>query len=92
MASTSNVLQKQHKVLTTAKDMMHNLHDLSGKPSRSARISTMKKLMNTKMEADTSVRDHVLKMISYINELETLGAEIDAILSSLLIHLFLTFI
>lgn len=36
-----------------------------------------KKLMNTEMVADTPVRDHVLKIISYINELEILGAEVD---------------
>ena len=41
------------------------------------------------MEEGTLIRDHVLKMISYIHELESLGAEvdggtkIDAIMSSL---------
>ena len=37
----------------------------------------MKTLLNTKMAEGTSVRDHVLKMIAYLNELEILGAEID---------------
>ena len=33
--------------------------------------------MNTKMVEGTHVRDHVLKMIGLLNELEVLGAEID---------------
>ena len=47
------------------------------------------KLMSTKMVEGTPVREHVLKMISFINELDLLGAEmdaetkVDAILSSL---------
>ena len=34
--------------------------------------------MNAKMLEGTLVREHVLKMISFLNELETLGANIDA--------------
>ena len=37
----------------------------------------MKALLNTKMVEGTPVRDHVLKMISHLNELEILGAETD---------------
>ncbi|KAH0632426.1 hypothetical protein KY290_038211 [Solanum tuberosum] len=37
----------------------------------------MRTLMNTKMVEGTPVRDHVLKMIGLLNELEVLGAEID---------------
>ena len=37
----------------------------------------MKALLNTKMAEGTPVQDHVLKMISHLNELEILGAEID---------------
>ena len=37
----------------------------------------MKALLNTKMAEGTLVRDHVLKMIGHLNELEILGAEID---------------
>ena len=37
----------------------------------------MKALFNTKMAEGTPVRDHVLKMIAHLNELEILGAEID---------------
>ena len=39
----------------------------------------MQKVMNEKMLEGTPVREHVLKMISFLNELETLGANIDAL-------------
>ena len=37
----------------------------------------MKVLLNIKMAEGTPVRDHVLKMITHLNELEILGAEIN---------------
>ena len=37
----------------------------------------MKTLMNSKMSEGSSVRDHCLKIISYLNELEILGATVD---------------
>ncbi|KAL8088515.1 hypothetical protein AgCh_038337 [Apium graveolens] len=37
----------------------------------------MKALMNTQMAEGTPVRDHVLKMMSHLNEIEILGAELD---------------
>ena len=83
MASMTNVLQKQ------CQDMMLHLKEMFGEQSRSAWQTTMKNLMSTKMVEGTPVREHVLKMISFINELDMLGAKInsetqaDAILASL---------
>ena len=37
----------------------------------------MKALLNTKMAEESQVQKHVLKMISHLNELEVLGAEVD---------------
>ena len=37
----------------------------------------MRALLTTKMAEGTPVRDHILQMISHLNELEILGAEID---------------
>ena len=48
-----------------------------GDQNRAGRQVTMKTLLNTKMAEGTPVRDHVLKMIAHLNELEILGAEID---------------
>ncbi|KAH0749067.1 hypothetical protein KY290_028299 [Solanum tuberosum] len=48
-----------------------------GDQGRSAKQTTMRNLMNTKMVEGTPVRGHVMKMIGLLNELEVLGAEID---------------
>ena len=63
--------------MPTAYDMMMNLKEMFGDQTRSVRQKAMKDLMNTTMAETTLVRDHVLKMIGILNELEILGAEID---------------
>jgi|UniRef100_A0A2N9H2W8 hypothetical protein len=78
LASMTNVLQKQCQGLVTTKDMMFHLKEMFGEQSRSARQTAMKKLMSTKMVEGTPVREHILKMISFINELDMLGVEMDA--------------
>ena len=61
-----------------------------GKQAFSARQDTMRLILNTKMAQGTPVREHCLKMISYLNTLEVLGTDIngesqvDMILQSLL--------
>ena len=56
---------------------MFNLKEMFGEQSRAARQVAMKALLNTKMAEETPVQDHVMKMISHLNELEVLGAEVD---------------
>ena len=63
--------------MPTAYDMMMSLKEMFGDQNRAARLVVMRNLMNTTMVEGTSVRDHVLKMMSLLNELEILGAEID---------------
>ena len=63
--------------MTTAYDMMMNLKEIFGEHNRAGRQVPMKALLNTKMAEGTPVQDHVLKLISHLNELEILGAEID---------------
>ena len=46
----------------------------NGRPTRQV---AMQRLMGAKMAEGTSVREHVLKMIGFLNDLETLGATID---------------
>ena len=77
LASMSNILQHQHQSMPTTYDMMMNLKEMVGDQTHSARQKAMKDLMNTTMAETTPVRDHVLKMIGLLNELEILGAEID---------------
>ncbi|XP_074590608.1 uncharacterized protein LOC141846458 [Curcuma longa] len=78
LASMSSVLQHQHQAMVTASDMMLNLKELFGHQDRAARQVAMKKLMTTTMAEGTPVRDHVLKMIGHLNEIEILGGEMDA--------------
>ena len=47
------------------------------KPSNQSRHEAVKAIMNAKMKVGSSVREHVLKMISHINEAELHGATID---------------
>lgn len=70
MASMSNVLQKKKKNKLLFMNYLGSTIEVQA-------YLLWKKLMNTKMVVDTPIRDHVLKIISYINELEILGAEVD---------------
>ncbi|KAL8134578.1 hypothetical protein AgCh_009559 [Apium graveolens] len=63
--------------MATASDMLFNLKELLGDQNRAARQVAMKALMNTQMAEGTPVRDHVLMMMSHLNEIEILGAELD---------------
>ncbi|XP_057965527.1 uncharacterized protein LOC131156097 [Malania oleifera] len=76
LASMSNVLQHQHQSMLFAYNIMQNLKEMFGYQNRAARKTIMKDLMNTIMIEGTPIRDHVLKMIGFLNELEILGAEI----------------
>ena len=77
LASMSNVLQHQHEHMATAYDMMLNLKEMFGDQNRAGRQVAMKALLNTKMAEGTPVRNHVLKKIAHLNDLEIMGAEID---------------
>ena len=60
-----------------ASDIMLSLKEMFGEQGRSASQETMRQIYNTKMAEGTSVREHCLTMISNLNTLEVLGADID---------------
>ena len=60
-----------------ASDIMLSLKEMFGEQGRFARQETMRQIYNTKMTEGTSVREHCLRMISHLNTLEVLGANID---------------
>ena len=60
-----------------ALDKMLNLKEMFGEQGCSTRQETMRQIYNTKMIDGTSVREHCLQMISNLNKLEVLGADID---------------
>ncbi|XP_018626862.2 uncharacterized protein [Nicotiana tomentosiformis] len=77
LASMANVWQHQHQSMGFAYDMLESLKEMFGEKNRTAKKTSMKALLNTKMAEGSSVRDHVLKMMSLLNELEVLGVVID---------------
>ena len=76
-ASMSNVLQHQMQDVELASDLMLSLKEMFGEQGCSARQETMRQIYNTKMTKGSSVREHCLTMISNLNTLEVLGADID---------------
>jgi len=70
LASMTNMLQKQCEGMATASCIMLHMQEMFGEQSRAARTTAMKNFTNTKMVEGTSVKDHVVKMISYANELK----------------------
>nr|XP_016442163.1 PREDICTED: uncharacterized protein LOC107767624 [Nicotiana tabacum] len=77
LAFMTNVLQHQHQSMGSAYDMLECLKEMFSEQNRAAMQTAMKALLNTKMAEGSSVWDHVLKMMSLLNELEVLGAVID---------------
>ena len=77
LASMANVLQHQHQSMVSAYDMLESLKEMFGEQNRAAKQTAMKTLLTTRMVEGSSVREHILKMISLLNELEILGANID---------------
>ena len=76
-AFMSNVLQHQMQDVELALDLMLSLKEMFGEQGCSARQETMRQIYNTKMTKGSSVREHCLTMISNLNTLEVLGADID---------------
>ena len=79
LASMSNVLQHQHsyQIMPTAYDLILSLKEMFGDQNCAARLVAMRDLMNTTMDEGTPVRNHVLKMMNLLNELEIIGSKID---------------
>ena len=56
---------------------MLSLKEMFGEQGCSVRQETMRYIYNTKMAEGNLVREHCLTMISNLNTLEVLGADID---------------
>ena len=73
LTSIAGVLQHQFQSNDSTASIMDSLKSMFGDHMQVA----MQRLMGAKMAEGTSIREHVLKMIRFLNELETLGATID---------------
>ena len=77
LAYISNVLQHQMQDVELVSDIMLSLKEMFGEQGHFTRQETMRQIYNTKMAKGTSMREHCLRMISNLNTLEVLGADID---------------
>ena len=60
-----------------ASNIMLSLKEMFGEQGRSVRQETIRQIYNTKMAKGTSVREYCLRMISNMNTLEVLGADVN---------------
>ncbi|KAH9670969.1 Integrase catalytic domain-containing protein [Citrus sinensis] len=77
LASISVELHKKYRSMETATEIMASLHQMFGQNTHFAREAALKRITDTKMEEGTKVRDHVLKMMDYLNEVEIHGVQIN---------------
>ena len=77
LSSISNVLQHQMQDVDLVSDIMLSLKEMLGEQDRLAKQETIRQIYNTKMTEGTSMKEHCLRMISHLNTLEVLGADID---------------
>ncbi|KAH9723682.1 hypothetical protein KPL70_007199 [Citrus sinensis] len=77
LASISVELHKKHRSMKTATEIVASLHQMFGQNTHFAREAALKRITDTKMEEGTKVRDHVLKMMDYLNEVEIHGVQIN---------------
>ncbi|GMN74257.1 hypothetical protein TIFTF001_052339, partial [Ficus carica] len=77
-ASMSNVLQKQHEEHQTARQIMDNLEEMFGEQTIQAKTDAIKGLMNCRQKVGTPIKEHMMKVMAYLSEAQTNGAEIDS--------------
>ena len=57
-------------------DIMLSLKEMFGEQGYFARQETIRQIYNTKMAESNSMKEHCFRMISHLNTLEVLGADI----------------
>ncbi|GMN35631.1 hypothetical protein TIFTF001_042256 [Ficus carica] len=77
-ASMSNVLQTQHEEHQTARQIMDNLEEMFGEQTIQAKTDAIKGLMNCRQKVGTPIKEHMMKVMAYLSEAQTNGAEIDS--------------
>ncbi|XP_038904238.1 uncharacterized protein LOC120090582 [Benincasa hispida] len=79
LACISDVLNKKHEVMPTAREIMVSLQEMFEHPSSSIRLEAIKYVYGTRMKNGSNVREHVLDMMVHFNIVEAHGAIIDEI-------------
>ena len=73
----SDMLRTKYENMEINYEIMESLQAMFGQPSDQSCHDVFKDTINAKMKAGTSVREHVLKMIKWLNEVEIHDAIID---------------
>ena len=76
LSSMSPELQRQHENMS-AREIDQHLRELFQESARVERYETSRALFRTMLEEGNQVGSHVLKMIGYIERLESLGSKLD---------------
>ena len=77
LAGMSEVLAAKHEPMATASLMLESLQGMFGQPSERQRHEALISVMTAKMKDETSVREHVLMMMTHFNTAETHRGRID---------------
>ena len=77
LALISVELHKKHQSMETTTEIMSSLRKMFRQNTNFSREAALKCITDTKMEEGTRVRDHVLKMMDYLNEVKIHGVQID---------------
>ncbi|TYK19580.1 gag/pol protein [Cucumis melo var. makuwa] len=77
LASMSDVLEKKHGSLATAKEIMDSLKGMFGQPEWYLRHEAFKYIYTKRMKEGISIREHVLDMMMHFNIAEVNGGAID---------------
>ena len=77
LASMTDVLVTKHEAISIAFEIMESLQAMFGQPFEQKRHEVVHSTMFTRMKDGTSIRKHVLNMISYFNTVEINDGTID---------------
>ena len=77
LAGMSEILAAKHEPMALASQMMESLQGMFGQPSERQCHEAVVSEMAARMKDGTSVREHLLRMMTYINTAEIHGARID---------------
>ena len=71
LAGMSEVLAAKHEPMATTSLMLESLQGMFGQPSERQRHEALVLLMTAKMKEGTSIRENVLRMMTYFNMVKT---------------------
>ncbi|GMN31636.1 hypothetical protein TIFTF001_050745, partial [Ficus carica] len=57
---------------------MDNLEEMFGEQTIQAKTDAIKCLMNCRQKVGTPIKEHMMKVMAYLSEAQTNGAEIDS--------------